>query len=295
MRVTPTIQNRIFLENLVQTKTRLDKAQAEIATGKKVNELVDDPYAAAQASDISAVSTVNEEFMSNNDHLKGKLEFLDTVLQQLVRAMDEARVLAARSLSGTTDPESRSALAIGVDGVKKEVLSASNAQYDGVFLFSGTRRPAGSAFTDTGAAVNYDGNDETIYQRLDRTTTMQTNVTGQQLFLNSPNVFTTLDNLKTAIQNDQVANIQTELTNLESLSDRLNTLSAINGTRINEVDQVQSRLKDQNLALQKDSSRLTDANLVESISTYNLANQAVNVSLSSQAKIQQLSLIDYLR
>ncbi len=162
-------------------------------------------------------------------------------------------------------------------------------------MFSGTRRPAGSAFTDTGAAVNYDGNDEAIYQRLDRTTTMQTNVTGQQLFLNSPNVFTTLDNLKTAIQNDQVANIQTELTNLESLSDRLNTLSAINGTRINEVDQVQSRLKDQNLALQKDSSRLTDANLVESISTYNLANQAVNVSLSSQAKIPQLSLIDYLR
>ncbi len=73
MRVTQTIQNRIFLENLVQTKTRLDKAQAEIATGKKVNELEDDPYAAAQASDISAVSTVNEEFMSNNDHLKVNL------------------------------------------------------------------------------------------------------------------------------------------------------------------------------------------------------------------------------
>ena len=295
MRVTPTIQNRIFLENLVQTKTRLDKSQAEIATGKRVNELVDDPYAAARASDISAVSTVNEEFVSNNDHLKGKLEFVDTALQQMIRAIDEARVLAARALSGTTDPQSRAALAIGVDGVKKEILSTSNAQYDGVFLFSGTQRPAGAAFTDTGATITYDGNDEAIYQRLDRTTTIQTNITGQQLFMNSPNVFTTLDNLKTAIQNDQVSNIQAELANLESLSDRLNTVSAINGTRMNEIDGVQSRLKDQNLALQKDSSRLTDANLVESISTYNLANQAVNVSLSSQAKIQQLSLIDYLR
>jgi hypothetical protein len=38
-----------------------------------------------------------------------------------------------------------------------------------------------------------------------------------------------------------------------------------------------------------------DANLVKSISDFNLANQAVEVSLSSQARIQQLSLIDYLQ
>ena len=61
------------------------------------------------------------------------------------------------------------------------------------------------------------------------------------------------------------------------------------------LDQIQSRHKSQNLALQTQSSRLTDANLVESISKFGLATQAVNVTLNSQAKVQQLSLVDFLK
>jgi hypothetical protein len=49
------------------------------------------------------------------------------------------------------------------------------------------------------------------------------------------------------------------------------------------------------LSLQTQSSRLSDANLVESISKFDLATQAVNTTLNAQSKGQQLSLIDFLR
>jgi len=54
-------------------------------------------------------------------------------------------------------------------------------------------------------------------------------------------------------------------------------------------------ISDAESLLKKETSRLTDANLVESISDFTLADQAVKVSLSSQARIEQLSLLDYLR
>jgi flagellar hook-associated protein 3 FlgL len=171
----------------------------------------------------------------------------------------------------------------------------ANTQYNGVFLFSGTRRPAADAFIDNAPGFTYNGNDEAVYQKLDRSTTIQTNVTGQDLFGDPPAVLDVLDALKTAIDNNDPTAIRAEAANLETLANRFNSLGAIVGERIQLAEQTQSRLREHNLALKKETSRLTDANLVESISDFNLADQAVKVSLSSQARIEQLSLLDYLR
>jgi len=209
--------------------------------------------------------------------------------------LENAQTLSAQALSGTTTAESRAALAEGVVGIRKQVLSIANTQYNGVFLFSGTRRPAADAFIDNAPGFTYDGNDDAIYQRLDRTTTVQTNVTGQDVFGDPPAVLDVLDALKTAIDNNDPTAIRAEAANLETLANRVNSLGAIVGERIQLAEQTQSRLREHNLALTKETSRLTDANLVESISDFNLADQAVKVSLSSQARIELLSLLDFLR
>ena len=46
---------------------------------------------------------------------------------------------------------------------------------------------------DNAPGFTYDGNDEAIYQRLDRSTTIQTNITGQDLFGDPPAVLDVLD------------------------------------------------------------------------------------------------------
>ena len=174
-------------------------------------------------------------------------------------------------------------------------MSIANTQYNGTFLFSGSRRPAADAFTDNAPGFAYDGNDDAVYHRLDRSTTVQTNITGQDLFGDPPAVLDVLDDLKTAIDNNDPAAIRAQAANLETIANRVNALGAIVGERIQLAEQTQSRLREYNLALQKETSRLVDANLVESISEFNLADQAVKVSLSSRARIEQLSLLDYLR
>ena len=147
MRITPSIQSRNFLEDLARTKARTDKAQ-DVSSGRRVNVLSDHPYAAAQASEIEAVSSENLECISNNDQLSSKLGFLDSTLQRLVLSVENAQTLAAQALSGTTTAESRAALSEGITGSRKQVLSIANTQYNGVFLFSGSHRPAADGFTD---------------------------------------------------------------------------------------------------------------------------------------------------
>ena len=294
MRVTATIQNRNFLDNISRLKARLDKAQMEVSTGKTVNRLSDDPFAASQTSRLTAVMGANDQFISMNDQLRSKLELTDTVLQALNQSVDAAKVLAAQALSGTTTPESRAALANDVQGVWEQILSESNTQFNGAFLFAGSQTTT-APFDDPGGSLVYSGNDEATYQRLDRTVVIQTNVTGQELFLDSPPVFTVLETLKTAIQANDTAGIRSALDDLETISSRVNTIASRVGNNVRLVDQIQGTLRAHNLALQENISRMTDADLAKSITDLNLTNQALNVSMNAQAQVQQLSLLDFLR
>ena len=294
MRVTPSIQTRNFLENLNLLKSRMDKAQEEVSSGKTVNRLSDGPFAAAQSSEIGALVSANEQYISDNKQLRSKLELTDSVLQFVNKSLDGAKALAAQALSGTTTPESRDALATAVEGARQEVLSAANTQFNGASLFAGALSRT-QPFVDSAGVVTYQGNDEPVYQRVDRTSVIQTNVTGQDLFIDPPSVFSSLSNLKTAILNNDTASVRAELSNLEAISSRVNTTAATFGNKMKMLDDLQSGVLDQNRALQARVSDLTDANLVESISKLQLAGQAIDVSLKAQAQVQQLSLMDFLR
>src|SRR6185436_3569254 len=225
--------------------------------------------------------------------LRSKLELTDSTLQSLVQTMDSARTAAAQALSGTTTPESRAALAESVGSARAQALSSANAKFNGLYLFAGTLS-TDSPFVDSGGSVSYMGNDDPLYMRLDAATVMKTNLTNSDVFAGPPAMFDTLDALKTAIQNNDTAGIRARLSDLETISDRLNTADTIVGGNLRLVDQVQKALKDHNNALLSESSRLTDADLVKAISDLNLANDAVSVSLRSQAQIQNLSLIDLM-
>jgi flagellar hook-associated protein 3 FlgL len=294
MRVTTTIQNRNFLDNINQLKSRLDKAQTEVSTGKTVNRLSDDPLAASQASRLTAVMGANDQFIAMNDQLRSRLELTDTVVQAFIQSVDAAKVLAAQALSGATTPESRAALATEVEGVWEQILSESNTQFNGTFLFAGTQTTV-PPFDDSGGSLVYNGNNEATYQRLDRTVVIQTNVTGQELFLDSPPAFTVLDNLKTAILANDTTAIRAALDDLDVISGRVNTFAARAGNSLQLIDQIQGTLRAHNLALQENISRMTDADLAKSITDLNLTNQALNVSMNAQAQVQQLSLLDFLR
>lgn len=169
-------------------------------------------------------------------------------------------------------------------------------QFNGSYVFAGTKTNA-APFVESPVGsgnVTYNGNNEAICARLDSSTVVQTGVTGQDLAQAAPSMFTTLADLKAAIQDNDTDTIAAKLEDLESISERMNTLDAFVGNTANLVDQIQSRLSDQNLALKAEDSHLTDANMVESISNFNLVQQGVTAAPSAEAKVQQISLFDFL-
>jgi flagellar hook-associated protein 3 FlgL len=244
MRITPSMQNRNFLENIDAAKARVDKAQSQISSGKRVNQLSDDPFAASQASRIASVMSVNDQLIANNDLLRNKLELTDSVLQSLNDTFDNAKSIAVQALSGTTSAESRSALATAMKGVRSKVLSAASAQFNGMFIFSGTLTST-EPFQDSGGTVTFHGNDEPLLMRIDRTTVIKSNITNEDLFAGPPSIFGVLDSLPAAIEANDTDAIRASLRDLETIANRVNTSAAVVGSNIQLVDQAQSAQESQ--------------------------------------------------
>ncbi|MEW5978200.1 MAG: hypothetical protein AB1898_20580 [Acidobacteriota bacterium] len=302
MRVTPSIQTRNFLENLASVKSRLDKHQEELSSGKRVNRLSDDSFSASQASRISALKTANDQFIQGNAELRSRLELVDTTLQLLNQTLDSAKTVVAQALSGTTTKETRSAFVASLAGIKQQVILDANVQADGIYLFAGTDNRQGPF---NSADNLYHGNTESISHRLDSSTIIDTNLTGDQILGSGPGgLLQILDDIQAAINDPNfddptvqpglINAIQNGLNSLESISERVNALNAQVGSKVRLIDQVQARLESQNVGYQANLSRLVHANLVESASSFTLAQQALNVSLQAQAKAQQNTLLDYL-
>ncbi len=114
-----------------------------MSSGQRVNSLSDDPYAAEQASEIAAVFSENDGIIANNDQLISKLIYWITRCKA-GPSVDNARTLGSPSPVWHYHCRIAAPRCLKVStGMRKQVLSIANAQYNGVFMFSGTHRPAG--------------------------------------------------------------------------------------------------------------------------------------------------------
>lgn len=112
-------------------------------------------------------------------------------------------------------------------------------------------------------------------------------------------IFTTLDNLITALEAGSTNtaltnNLNTALTNLDNDLNKVLTVRASVGSRMNEIDSVKSTGGD--IALQYDQtlSGLQDLDYAQAISDLNKQSLGLQAAQQSFAKIQGLSLFNYI-
>jgi flagellar hook-associated protein 3 FlgL len=120
----------------------------------------------------------------------------------------------------------------------------------------------------------------------------------------SEDMFTTLDNLATALEsltltpaerahfNSQMATV---LQQLDQAGDHLLSVRAEVGTRLSSIDSAQEALADRKVELETTTSQLRDLDYAEAISRMNQQLVGLQAAQASYSKISQLSLFDYLR
>jgi flagellar hook-associated protein 3 FlgL len=118
----------------------LNDMQSKISNQSRINELRDDPLAAAHAVRYDSYLTRLERFEKNTLYAQGHYRIADDYMKNAIDVLQRIRELSVQGANGTYAPEDLKYMAQEVNELMKELVSISNAKdNDGNQLFAGDK------------------------------------------------------------------------------------------------------------------------------------------------------------
>jgi flagellar hook-associated protein 3 FlgL len=283
---------------LDQTQVSQEQLSQELSSGLRVTSIGDDPVAAAQ--NVQLLNSIGEDdsFTQTTSLTQGLLQVTDSTLGSVVTQLNQALSLADQANNGTLDSSDLKAISNQIAGIRDEVLSLANTNYQGQYIFGGSQT-AGPPFTldstTSPATVTYNGDGDVNTLQSPTGQVIQLNLPGDQVFTSATaNVLGTLNNLVADYASGTAGSGVTDTGNLSS------ALNYVSQQRVT-IDNSVNRLSDASGAASEQATQLTavQTNLMQadiaSVSTQlSLVQSQQSALISVIAALGQGSLFDKL-
>ena len=287
MRVDPT-----YISNLVsaldQSQLTNQQLSSELASGVRVTSLSIDPLAAGENVRLLNQMQLDDSFTQSANLVTGQLQVADSALGQVVDQLTQAVSLATSANNGTMNASNRQSISNQLAGIRGEVLTLANSNYQGQYIFAGssnTNAPF-SISNATPVTVTYNGDQDVNYLETPGGQKIQLNVPGNQIFdgAGANSVFAALNSL-VADYSSSTLDVSQAISDTQALGTALNYVSQQRVT----IDNSTTQLTAASSAVSAEQTQLTAAqtNLMQA----DLAKVSTQLSLS---ETQQVALEDVI-
>jgi flagellar hook-associated protein 3 FlgL len=280
-------------------RRQIDRAQAQIASGQRIERGSQDPAAAAALRVLDRRARLGEAASSNAAQLGQELGLADRELQSVSAVLQRARELAVAAGNETLGAEGRAAIAAELGQLEQELLARANAETPGGEpLFAGLS--AGPAFVrDASGAVSYAGTNDVASLPLAPGTTVPRGVPGSQIFAFTHNgapsdAFAVLGALTTALASpagDPAGAARDAISGLDSALESVSRAQTIIGTRAAWVDMIQTEQRNRAVDLAERRSAVGDTDIGEAIIRLQQTMTALEASQSAFNRVSGLNLL----
>ena len=286
-----------LLSSLQQADQNETTASEEVSTGRSVNQLSDNPAAAAALVGNTNQASEDDQYIQNAGTLQDKLQTADSALDSVVTALTRAVSLGTEGANGTLNPGDRQAIAGEVQGLITQTLSLANTTYQGTYLFSGTAVNT-QPFVQNAAtgAVTYAGNTDTTSVELSNGNSVSVNLPGSQIFQNAAgSAFQSLQDLNTALLAGNTAAIGTAVTEVQSALTQVSANQVFYGNGLSQISSTETFLNQDKLNLSTQANTLVGADPATAASDFSESQTAQQSLLDATAKVLSLpTLFNYL-
>src|ERR1700735_658014 len=295
-RVNPNILPDL-LAGINQAQQSLNQADLELASGRSINEPSDNPAGtAALVLNHDAQSQV-DTFQLNISDLQSTMQVADSALNSAVTVVNQAISLGVQAGNSDLSNQDRQAIAQQLTGIQQQLVQIANTTSGGIYLFSGTLTNTQPFTLDPASpnGVDYNGNSSVTTGDVANGQSVQTNVPGNQLFLNpSGNLLGSINQLITAVTTN--TGIAEASTALGTASSEFITQRLAYGTTLNELQSTNTFLSSQTLQLQTQENNIERANIPGVASDFDEAQIAYTALLDGESRILNLpTLLDVLQ
>ncbi len=295
-----------FLNGIATLQKAQIKTQQQLTSGYKVNDASDAPAETASLVDLGSSLAANQTYQSNLGRVQAETSAADQAIASAITLLDSARSLAAQGANSVTTATDRQAIAVQVQSIQQQIVSAANTSVEGRFIFGGAQDQSAPYTYDSasatgadkltaqaGARVIVDPNGLTVYQS--RTASTIFDHAGPTGAPAADNVFAALQSLVNALQSNNQSGVAASDDSLQQAAAWLNQQQAAYGNDGNRITSEQNNVAARITSLRTGIAGIRDADITQAATDLAQESTAQSAAFGVESRIsQQKSLFDYL-
>ena len=284
---------------------QISKLQSQLASGVKNVTPSTDVKATTTSLKLNDVISKQDDYLSNLKNLDVGYIEEETAMSGMVEMIRKMQDIAIQAPSGTYSNNERAIFATEVEGYLNDIRGLANTRdQNGHFLFSGSTVTT-MPLTKNGAGDTvYNGNQTEIKLEIDQGYKLPLNISGDKLAGvitkadgtgNKVDMFAVMTDFVTALETNNITNIQRAATELDEVAKNLAKNLTDNGLRQRVVEERQIIAEDKKLVYEGLLSGSRDVDYATSITELSSHMLALEAAQSTFAKVSQLTLFSYIR
>lgn len=128
-----------LLASMQQSQQNQSTATMQMGSGRSVNQLADNPAAAAALVCNHDRANQDAQYLQNLTTLQGRYQVADSALGNVTQVLTRAVSLGTEGANGGMSAADRQSIAEEVQGLLSQTVSLANSSYQGAYLFGGTQ------------------------------------------------------------------------------------------------------------------------------------------------------------
>lgn len=297
----PDAHTEKFLNDMAAINNRINRAQREISSGRRINAPSDAPDEISHLLSLRSELGAMEQGKSNLSRVRTEVDAAEQALGHAVEVVDRVQVLGAQGASDLLDAAGRRTLANEVEQLLGQLVNLANTEIEGRFIFAGD--------TDQVSPYTFDPSlDDAVSDFQGSTTTRQVghpsgsrfpiSKTATSIFEDPApenNVFGSVNALRNALRDNDVPAARLAMAQVRTAAKHLNNQQAFYGGVQNQVNEATDFASKQIVRLKQQISNTEDADITAAILDLTQGRQLQETALAAEARRPRGSLFDYLR
>ena len=294
-----------FLTNLQLLQQQMAATQQQISSGTKISQASDAPNSVGDVlqleSDLGRVNQVT----SNLNLVSGEVNSAESALETATTLLDQVSSLAAQGSGSTVSAASRATFAQQVGQILSTMVSTSQTQFNGAYVFGGDQSTSPSYQLDLSNPNGVDRLTTTQSTRLIQDAsgiTFAVSKTAQDIFdhrnpddsLASDNIFAAVNSLRIALANNDQPGISAAITSIKAAQDYLSQQLAFYGGVQNQISNALDVAQKFQLQDQTALSGVKDTDVAEASVALSQQQASYQAAIQAEAAMPKTNLFSYL-
>jgi flagellar hook-associated protein 3 FlgL len=296
MRVTERSAHLNRVLYMTRARESLEAVSEQVASGRKFSRPGDNPQGSSHIVRLEHAASNIQQYKANITVGKGMLTAAEGALDGMVSTVNEARQLALRMSDAFYEGKGAEQLPL-INSLIETMVDFGNASFDEVYVFAGFANDQ-PPYATNGVGVVFSGDGNSFELDTSENSRVQVN-SDPTAALNggggSVDIFGLMVELRTHLGNNDRSAISGTLDTFETALGQLTDATSQLGARFQQLDHHENVNELRDIDVAQLRSTIQDTDYAEAATTLNVMQTSYEASLASAARMQGMSLLNFMR